>query len=142
MKRERDYNQIIDLPFSYQKIIDLYLFIKKLIIINELPIDILNYITLTIISNIGDTPLISCAFQKEWIDYMIDHRYKLQGDVKHLFISIDPASGKDKCMYAITSTIFIVENDAVDKYKNVKKCVVCLFIHSSFFSFLSISISL
>jgi len=57
---------------------------------------------------------------------MIENEYRIKGDVKHLFISIDPASGKDKCFYAITSTIFVVDNTEVgDKYKNIKKCVVC-----------------
>lgn len=57
--------------------------------------------------NIADTPTTSNAFQREWIDYMLQHEYFSCASVRHLFVVIDPSSGKDGNYYAITSMIFV-----------------------------------
>lgn len=65
-----------------------------------------------------DAPLITCAFEKAWIDAMVNSTYRLNEDIQHLFITIDPASGKDQNLYVLCSTVFTKDGTQV----------VCLFI--------------
>jgi hypothetical protein len=70
-----------------------------------------------------DAPLTSYAFESKHIDRMVHHKYKLNEDIRHLFISVDPSAGKDGNFYVMTSTV----------YTKSGTCVVC---------FLSLSLSL
>lgn len=70
----------------------------------------------------SDEPLISYAFKSQWIDEMLRHDYKLNEDIAHLFITIDPSAGKDRNFYVLCSTVFTKDGT----------CVVCL---SSLFFF-------
>jgi hypothetical protein len=49
----------------------------------------------------------TAAFEREWIDYMVNNRYDSVTAVKYLFISIDPAACKDLNCYVLTSMFFI-----------------------------------
>lgn len=69
--------------------------------------------------NIGSTPNVSSAFQREWIDAMVSRTYTLRKTVQHIFVTIDPSAGKDRNYYALMSTIFV---DG--------QCVVCHFLYS------------
>ena len=62
-----------------------------------------------------DAPLITYAFDKPWIDNMVNSTYRLNEDIEHLFITIDPASGKDQNLYVLCSTVFTKDGT----------CVVC-----------------
>lgn len=63
-----------------------------------------------------DAPLISYAFDGKHIDRMMTHKYKLNEDIRHLFISVDPSAGKDGNFYVMTSTVYTKDGT----------CVVCL----------------
>ncbi len=45
------------------------------------------------IQNVEDTPAISNAFERDWLDAMFTRVYKLRRHQKHIFLSIDPAGG-------------------------------------------------
>ena len=62
----------------------------------------------------------TAAFEREWIDYMVNNRYDSVTAVKYLFITIDPAACKDQNYYVLSSMFFI--NGL---------CVVCLSFSSS-----------
>lgn len=66
-------------------------------------------------ANIADVPTTTTAFNREWIDYMVENEYESPEAIRHLFITVDPSSGKDGNYYAVTSMIFVRET-----------CVVCL----------------
>lgn len=68
-------------------------------------------------SNIGAKPTITAAFEKEWIDRMSEKIYKSNKSIKHLFITVDPSSGKDRNYYALSSMIFVNG-----------QCVVCCYV--------------
>jgi hypothetical protein len=55
----------------------------------------------------GAMPNIVNAFEKEWIERMVMNINTSQASVRHLYITIDPSSGKDLNFYALTSMIFI-----------------------------------
>jgi hypothetical protein len=57
------------------------------------------------------------AFEGEWIEKMANKIYKANDTIRHLFISIDPSSGKDLNFYALTSMIFVGEHN--------ERCIVC-----------------
>jgi hypothetical protein len=59
------------------------------------------------LDNVGDKPLITSAFKKEWIDQMVSDPYRIKQNVPHIFITIDPSAGKDRNYYALLSAIFI-----------------------------------
>ena len=46
---------------------------------------------------------------------MVGNPYKIRNNVTHIFITVDPSSGKDRNLYAICSTIYVDD-----------MCVVCL----------------
>jgi len=60
-----------------------------------------------------DAPLITYAFDKVWIDAMVNSTYRLNEDIQHLFITIDPASGKDQNLYVLCSTVFTKDGTQV-----------------------------
>ncbi len=68
-------------------------------------------------NNIADVPTSMAAFQREWIDYALQNEYYSAASIRHLFIVVDPSSGKDGNYYAITSMIFVRGT-----------CVVCPYI--------------
>ena len=70
-------------------------------------------------NNIGDKPTIFAAFQREWIDYMIENPYRSIASVKYLFVTIDPSACKDRNCYVVTSMIFVNG-----------RCIVCNSNHS------------
>ena len=57
--------------------------------------------------NIGAKPMISAAFQRDWIDAMDSTAYTLRKTVDHIFITIDPSATKNRNLYALMSTIFV-----------------------------------
>lgn len=86
------------------------------------------------IQNKEDTPAISNAFEKDWLDAMFSRIYPIRRHQKHVFISLDPAGGtlrglsatrsgakrhevkilidltligKEGNLYALVSTIFV-----------------------------------
>lgn len=67
-------------------------------------------------NNIADTPTISAAFEREWIDFMLENEYRSIASVKHLFVTIDPSACKDRNCYVLTSMIFVKGT-----------CIVCFF---------------
>lgn len=67
-------------------------------------------------SNQSDEPLISCAFRSAWIDDMVSNDFRLNEDISHLFITVDPSAGKGRNKYALCSTVYTRDGT----------CVVCL----------------
>ena len=57
--------------------------------------------------NIGAKPLISAAFQRDWIDAMDATSYTLRKTVDHIFITVDPSATKNRNLYVLVSTIFV-----------------------------------
>lgn len=45
------------------------------------------------IQNKEDTPAISDAFEKDWLDAMFSRIYPLRRHQKHIFVALDPAGG-------------------------------------------------
>lgn len=43
--------------------------------------------------NIGGKPTLTNAFERHWIDYMVDNYYECDQAIDHLFITIDPSAG-------------------------------------------------
>jgi hypothetical protein len=43
--------------------------------------------------NIGGKPSITSAFDRHWIDYMVDNYYECDRAIDHIFITIDPSAG-------------------------------------------------
>ena len=62
-----------------------------------------------------EEPLTTCAFESVYIDRIVTNNYKLNEDIKHLFITVDPSAAKDGNFYVLCSTVFT--NDGT--------CVVC-----------------
>lgn len=57
--------------------------------------------------NQEEVPTTTMAFNKEWVDFMTQNEYDSPESVSHLFITIDPSSGKDGNYYALASMIFV-----------------------------------
>lgn len=72
-----------------------------------------------------DEPLTTNAFDNAHIDRIVNNNFKLNEDIRHLFITVDPSAGKDANFYVLCSTIYTRDGT----------CVVC-----SFFSSLSLSL--
>lgn len=75
-------------------------------------------LTHSLARNQVDAPLITYAFDRPWIENMVNNPYRLNEDIEHLFITIDPASGKDQNLYVLCSTVFTKD----------RTCVVCPFL--------------
>lgn len=56
--------------------------------------------------NQSDEPDLVPAFQSHWIDAMVQNHRQLQGHYGHLFITIDPSSGKGGNYYVVASMVF------------------------------------
>lgn len=67
------------------------------------------------LQNMGSTPSVTSAFERDWVDAMVSRTYTLQKTVSHIFVTIDPSASKGRNIYALLSTIFV---DGL--------CVVCL----------------
>ena len=71
---------------------------------------------LTLYRNQQEESPTSFAFKSAEIDRMVNHSYRLNEDIKYLFITVDPAGGKGLNLYAVCSTVFTSDGT----------CVVCL----------------
>ncbi len=47
------------------------------------------------------------AFEKQSVLYIIQQIYKSNQEIRHVFVSVDPAAGGDHSKYAITSCIYV-----------------------------------
>jgi hypothetical protein len=43
--------------------------------------------------NIGGKPSLTNAFERHWIDYMVNNSYECTRAIDHIFITIDPSAG-------------------------------------------------
>lgn len=66
--------------------------------------------------NLCDEPVVTYAFKSAWIDDMVNQPYKLNEDIAHLYITVDPSAGKERNFYVLCSTVYTKDGT----------CVVCL----------------
>jgi len=60
-----------------------------------------------------EEPLTACAFESAHIDRIVKHNFKLNEDIRHLFITVDPSAGKDANFYVLCSTVFTSDGTCV-----------------------------